>query len=239
MKYCQRIVSVILVVFLLTPGAYAACRHGHHGGYSHHCSDWAWAEVQQAEALGLLSSDLPEDYRTSITRIDFCRMALRYAAIQSNMDYASFCAAAQSRLPCGADGKVQYAFTDCGRGEAALTATIAKELGIVNGKGPGTFDPWGNITRQEAAVMLTRACKAAGYTLPETDVLSNYFTDSAAVDSWAKESVAAMACMNVMNGVGGGCFSPHGHYSVEQSAATFLRLHNHHAGGHHNGNHHW
>ncbi|MCI8827480.1 MAG: S-layer homology domain-containing protein [Ruminiclostridium sp.] len=231
MKVCQRIFLVLLVAVLLTPAAFASYRHWNHGNHSHQCSDWAKAEILQAEELGLLSSSLPEDYRSPITRIDFCRMALCYAAIQSDLDYATFCAQAQAKLPCGADGKVRYAFTDCGNGEDALTATIAKELGIVNGKGTGTFDPQGSITRQEAAVMLTRASKATGNSLSEAGAgaaLSGYFTDSNTVASWAKDSIAAVANIKVMNGVGNGAFGPHGSYSIEQSAATFLRLCRHH-----------
>ncbi len=234
MKVCRRIFVVLLVAVLLTPAAFASYRHWNHGNHSHQCSDWAMAEVLQAEEMGLLSSSLPEDYRTPITRIDFCRMALCYAAIQSDTDYDTFCAQAQSKLPCGADGQVRYAFTDCGSGEDALTATIAKELGIVNGKGTGTFDPQGNITRQEAAVMLTRASKATGNSLGAGETLSSYFTDSDTVASWAKDSIAAVANIKVMNGVGNGCFGPHGSYSIEQSAATFLRLCRHHE-NHHNG----
>lgn len=235
MKIFRRIFVFLLVALLLTPAAFASYRHWNHGNHAHNCSDWAKAEVLQAEEMGLLSGSLPEDYRTPITRIDFCRMALCYAAIQSNMDYDTFCAAAQSKLPCGADGKVLYAFTDCGSGENALTATIAKELGIVNGKEAGRFDPQGSITRQEAAVMLTRACKATGNSLSEAGAgagLSAYFTDSDAAASWAKDSIAAVANIQVMNGVGGGCFAPHGSYSVEQSAATFLRLCRHHENHH-------
>jgi hypothetical protein len=93
----------------------------------------------------------------------------------------------------------------------------------VEGRGNGTFDPDGLITRQEAAVMLTRAYGVCGGTLPEEEVDTS-FTDEERLADWAKESVSALATWNVMKGMDDGSFSTEGNYTVEQCIVTFLRL---------------
>lgn len=51
-----------------------------------------------------------------------------------------------------------------------------------------------------------------------------YFKDSAEVSPWARNDVATVAYWKVMNGVSEGVFAPEGTFSIEQCAATFLRL---------------
>ena len=55
-------------------------------------------------------------------------------------------------------GKTGVSFSDTGDPDI-LTAAA---LGIVSGRGGGTFDPDSNIQRQEAAVMLRNLCAALG-----------------------------------------------------------------------------
>lgn len=53
------------------------------------------------------------------------------------------------------------AFTDCQKHWAAGYIALASDLGIINGRGNGIFDPDATVTYQEAAVMMLRAL---GYT---------------------------------------------------------------------------
>jgi hypothetical protein len=96
-------------------------------------------------------------------------------------------------------------------------------LGLVQGRGNGLFDPEGLITRQEAAVMLTRAYGICGGKLPE-NTSETSFTDETETADWAKESARALSTWNVIKGMQDGSFSPNGHYTVEQCLVTLLRL---------------
>lgn len=85
------------------------------------------------------------------------------------------------------------AFTDVPSGSwyAPYVGKASKE-GIVNGVGGGKFNPFGTITRQEAATMLARAAKRCGLDTSVTDaaaILAAY-SDRTEVASWAEETMA-------------------------------------------------
>ena len=70
----------------------------------------------------------------------------------------------------------------------------AQEYGLINGRGDGTFDPNGTLTRQEAAVIIAHAAKLCGMSAEASetavrDVLSQ-FVDYRKVADWATESMA-------------------------------------------------
>ena len=95
----------------------------------------------------------------------------------------------------GLSPKATNDFTDLNPGAWYLGYIgTASTYGIVNGRGDGTFDPEGKITRQEAAAMVARAAKLCGMdtALSETavrDILAQ-FGDYVTVADWARESVA-------------------------------------------------
>lgn len=70
----------------------------------------------------------------------------------------------------------------------------AHRYGIVSGVGDGNFAPNGTITRQQAAVMMTKAAALCGLTseLTQAKILDtlSLFGDYPTVSDWAKESVA-------------------------------------------------
>lgn len=93
--------------------------------------------------------------------------------------------------------------------------------GVVSGTSSTTFNPDGLITRQEAAAMLYRLCKALDYELPQGTL---DFADADQVAPWAREAVAAISAAGIMKGVGNNQFNPTGVYTNEQSAVTLLRV---------------
>lgn len=94
-------------------------------------SSWAKAELEAAREHDIsLSFYYP---RLNITRVDFCRLAVKlYQKVQPNA----------SAAPAAA-------FSDCENGSVCLAAA----LGIVTGYDDGTFRPYQSITRQEAALI--------------------------------------------------------------------------------------
>ncbi|MBR4879488.1 MAG: S-layer homology domain-containing protein, partial [Clostridia bacterium] len=104
------------------------------------------------------------------------------------------------------------------RGASSINSMYSN--GVINGKSTTTFDPYGQITRQEAATILYRLCNALGYKLPKGNLS---FNDSGKVASWAQDAVAAVSAAGIMNGVGNNNFDPTGVYTCEQSALCILR----------------
>jgi hypothetical protein len=99
---------------------------------------------------------------------------------------------------------------------------IAAHYGIVSGVSPHRFDPYVNITREQAAVILHRAAVLLG--LPDSGASAPTPADSASVSSWAMESVEYVLRNNIMSGTGNNNFSPKQTYSYEQAAVTLLRI---------------
>ncbi|MCL2235372.1 MAG: S-layer homology domain-containing protein, partial [Defluviitaleaceae bacterium] len=94
-------------------------------------------------------------------------------------------------------------------------------LGVVTGVGEGNFNPNGQLTREQAAVMLVRLADAIGMPLPPAQPT---FADNSAISSWAVDAVGAIQSAGIMGGVGDNQFAPQGDYTREQSIITVLRL---------------
>ncbi|MDR3239624.1 MAG: S-layer homology domain-containing protein [Clostridiales bacterium] len=196
-------------------------------------SDWAALEVAEAELLELIPPYFyfGTDYQERTTRAEFAAIAIYFLAAQHNMEPLDFLYAYSY-----ADfNEVVYAppsmFTDTKSTEgSAWNDTLvrwAHELGVVEGRGEGIFDPHGYITRQEAAKMLFKVYD----TFAETDVSSSAihveeYSDVEAIAEWARPAVSFLRGYGIMCGMGGNRFEPDAYYTREQSLATFVRLFN-------------
>ncbi len=78
----------------------------------------------------------------------------------------------------------------------------AARAGIINGKNPGFFEPYESLTRQEAAIMITRAMNLKLSKSPEDadKKLAKSFTDSKDIGYYAKQSVEAVTKAGIMKG---------------------------------------
>ena len=86
----------------------------------------------------------------------------------------------------------------------ALAIQWAKQTGVVNGYGDGTFNPLKQITREEFASMLANFAKSLGedVTVESTDEVLGGFADANTVSDWAESNVA-WAVENGIMGNGG------------------------------------
>jgi hypothetical protein len=104
----------------------------------------------------------------------------------------------------------------------AHSVAAAVEAGIVNGYDDHTFRPNHKITRQEMAVMLSRALKVAEKEekIKDNDMqkLLNKFYDHADIAAWAKEGVAIAANAQIVNGTDDHMFLPQDNADRAQSA---------------------
>ncbi len=89
------------------------------------------------------------------------------------------------------DGNFLTGFSDVnGHAYYAQAIAWAKQAGVVNGYGDGTFKPESMVTREEFACMLANYAKLTGnYEAADPKVLDS-FADKGSVSDWAVDSVA-------------------------------------------------
>jgi len=161
-------------------------------------SDWAVEHILRAKELELVREW--GGYGNMATlRQDFARLAVRL--------YEKFMGEIEGRV----------VFED----NWSVDVEKAAYIGIVTGVGENQFNPWGLLTREQAAVMLARIANAVGQPLA---VIAPDFNDNARISDWALEAVGQVQAAGIMGGVGDGMFDPNGIYTREQSIITILRL---------------
>ncbi len=90
----------------------------------------------------------------------------------------------------------------------------AYQAGLVAGLPNGTFDPNGELTRAQMAVLLAKAAGGSA-----TASLSR-FSDAAAIPTWAKTAVETVVADGLMVGFPGGTFGPDPTATRADSAAV-------------------
>ena len=101
------------------------------------------------------------------------------------------------------------------------TIATASKLGIVMGYEGGIFNPNKEITREEMCVMLIRAAKAIGLNIPEAELS---FDDSSSVSDFAISSIAGLAKLGIINGVGDNNFAPLNNATRAESAKVIYQI---------------
>lgn len=118
-------------------------------------------------------------------------------------------------------------FTDVETGTAMYEYIMcARDLGIVKGNSTTakTFGPNQLVSRQDAALMLSRVYEAVGGKIPAG--ASTTFDDNGEIGSWAMDAVAFMSSKKIINGMGGNRFDPRGNASVEQALKIAVEMMN-------------
>lgn len=182
-------------------------------------SAWAIEEIDSARDAGIVPENLDSQYQDNITREEFCEIAA--ALVESKTGETMADVLDQKELTG------RNPFSDTSNSDViAMNA-----LGVVNGSGGGRFSPNDEITREEAATMLTRLGKIMNLSGPESVELS--FSDADSISDWAYDAVGFVSsCMDptnnnyVMGGTGENRFSPKDPYTREQAFASFMRLYN-------------
>lgn len=98
----------------------------------------------------------------------------------------------------------------------------AVSANVVTGDGNGRFNPDDEVTRQDLAVMIFRAAKAAGIELGTSQ--ANAFSDSESISDYAKDAVSALAGAKVINGYENGSFAPHDNCTRAQLAKMLFGI---------------
>ncbi len=190
-------------------------------------SAWAREYIVLADNLKILSENLKKNYKKNITREEFCELLVEAIVRNTANENIKNKKLQEQLILKGLNEKIPFPFTDTKN----KFIKIAYRTGIVKGKSATKFVPDGEITRQEAAVMLIRAysvCHPKGK-LTEFGEYSDYnlmneFKDFNKMAKWAKIHISLAKQLGLMNGVGNKLFSPLGTYTVEQSITTIIRL---------------
>ena len=169
-------------------------------------SQWAEESLISADEAGLLPNFFADrDLTANISRIDFCHLAYKMLEQKSLIS----------------ENNVKSSFADTDDKEVTFLANS----GIINGRSETEFAPNDDITREEAAVILTNTAEFMGVK-EDIALFDTVFSDYDTVSDWAKESVRKMDSLGIMRGVGDNNFSPKSNYTMEQSAITMLKLFN-------------
>lgn len=162
-------------------------------------SDWAQAGVTEAVNAGIVPDGLPGDYTKSITRAEFCNLAVKLYETKTGAEITG-----RAEFPDTSDVNVQK----------------VAYLGVVFGYDNGNFGPNDTLTREQAAAILSRLAGKLNISMSSAKMP---FTDVSAT-SWARADIAKIYGIGVMMGTGNTTFSPSESYTIEQSILTVLRL---------------
>lgn len=148
-------------------------------------SAWAQEGVAAAQDAGLMPSSLSSRAANGeITRAEFCGIAVNaYKAVSGKAVFAS------GKRP----------FRDCDD----PNVVAAFELGLVNGRGDGIFDPDASIQRQDLCVMLYNVLDAAGIEAPAIagDACIEDYPDVPDIKDYALDAMVTMVDYTVVNGI--------------------------------------
>ena len=176
---------------------------------------WSRTFAAEAAAKNLLPYEFTKSYSDNITREQFCKLLGNFLAVKEN--YKSL----EAYMTDHGGAYLRNYFEDCDGVDNSVNILYA--LGIVNGKDSTHFDPYGVITREQAATLLTKTAEL--YWTIETSKPLTY-DDAWSVSEWAKVYVTWANEHNVMTGISATEFAPQGTYTVEQAIATMVRLYN-------------
>ncbi|QSF45765.1 DUF4430 domain-containing protein [Paenibacillus tianjinensis] len=171
-------------------------------------SSWALDSVHAAYDQGLMKgvseTDLVFAPKQQITRAEFAALLLRLM----NQDPSAAAAAP--------------VFSDVKPGAWYYGAVLkAKELGIISGVSDKVFNPGGAITRQDMAVMISRAFKLEN--AASAAVQAGAFTDESRISSYALSAVRTASELGYMTGFNG-AFDPAATVTREMAAVVAVRL---------------
>lgn len=176
---------------------------------------WAQPFAKEAASKSLLPYEFTNMYSENITREQFCVLLGNLIAVNEN--YASL----DAYMFDNGGAYLKNYFEDCDGVDNSVNILYA--LGIVSGRDETHFDPYGTITREEAATLL---CKAAErYIWVGTESYLTY-DDTASISEWARFYVTWANEYGIMTGITETEFVPQGNYTVEQAVATIIRLYN-------------
>lgn len=171
-----------------------------------HNVPWAKQAIEAMAARDIINGTAAGSFNpeAAITRADFIALLVRALELQG---------ASKNSTMFSDVSETAYYYDEL---------VIAKALGIVTGTGDNTFNPNGNISRQDMMVLAARALAAAGTNAQSGGTLDAY-SDAASVSAYARASVAAMVQAGIVNGKNGQ-LAPNDSLSRAEAAVILYRI---------------
>lgn len=207
----KKIVSVVLVVLMSVMVGLPALAVSDGANVMDTPAEWAIDEVDLAIRENLIPEDMQNNYTKSVTREEFCILAIRMIEARSGMTIDEYLSAVGTELA------PITSFEDCDTKEVLAS----KALGITDGTSPTTFEPGRLLTRQEAAKFLTTTAIACGQVV---SLSTPAYSDVEAIASWAQPYTGYVYDIDVMKGVGNNKFDPTSSYQRQQAMMTMYRI---------------
>ncbi|MNW35384.1 Endo-1,4-beta-xylanase A precursor [compost metagenome] len=169
---------------------------------------WAQASVEALAARDIVKGTAAGIFSPArnVTRAEFVSMLLGAFDLNGTLRDSSY-----SDVP----GGVWY----------AKPVAVAEQLGIIQGKGDGTFGPGEPISRQDMAVMIYKAAQAEKLKFVKGQSAIP-FVDYAGISAYASEAVNQLAAEGIISGMGNGSFAPQNNATRAQAAVIIERLMN-------------
>ncbi|MFC5446791.1 S-layer homology domain-containing protein [Paenibacillus aestuarii] len=170
---------------------------------------WAGRQIQVAAAKGILEGRGEQTFDPNglVTRAEFAKMIVKTFSLEN--------------------AKATENFDDVADADwFKVYVASAVKSGIVNGKEAGKFDPNGQITRAEMAVMASRALALKGITLnaDKANEALKGFVDADTINDSLKNGVALAASEGIIVGEDGNAFNPNANSTRAQAAVVIYRL---------------
>jgi|GEM_PF-2050731 hypothetical protein len=160
---------------------------------------WAQADIQKLVAAGAISGYPNKTFKpnNNITRAEFAVTLVKALKLAPK------------------SGKV---FNDTAKHWAKDSIATAQAYGIISGYSDTKFGPNDNITREQMAVMITKAASLKAAANAKT------FTDSAKVSAWAKDAVIAASSNGIISGYPDGSFKPKANATRAEAATMIVKI---------------
>jgi hypothetical protein len=178
-------------------------------------SVWAKPEVDSALQANIVPQVLRQDYQQNIKRYEYVLLALEiYESTFKTIEVEQ-----------------EYPFYDIHNHPYEEAIVKAHAAGIVKGNGDGTFNPDGEITRQEVTSLVVNLIKSIN---PSIDVMprqAQLFADQTSISAWAINYIKYCYESGIMKGVGidvqgNPKINPQGKTTREEAIILLYRLFN-------------
>ncbi|WP_440109645.1 glycosyl hydrolase 53 family protein [Paenibacillus sp. QZ-Y1] len=173
--------------------------------------NWAIQEVQNLYAKGIILGMSQTRFAPEgeLTRAQFLQMIIKSMGDARQPDPS---------ISTPSDVKEGQWYADSVR--------LGIEMNIIQGRADGTFGANERISREDMAVMLNRALQVMQHDLDATTSAqgNTVFEDNAEIAGYAKEAVASMQQLGLLNGMPDGTFAPKETANRAQGAVAVARL---------------
>lgn len=203
--YFRMPASDVTVEVTYTGSSYKNDDNGYYGNYTDVSSnDWFYSAVNYVTKYEIMPGASYTKFSPNV-----------------NMDRATVALALYNISGAKASGREN--FSDVDSYDWFYDAVVwCSSKGIIEGWN-GKFDPYGEVTREDFAVMMHRYAEYKRYDTRAAEDLDDY-TDAEKVSSYAEEAMEWAVAEGLINGMGNGTLAPQGTTTRAQAAAVLMRF---------------